>query len=77
MGQVIGQFFLAILESLAELFCFFTGKWLLRLIAGGRVVPMPPTIHEVGVSRHSNDCRPDRLALTLSLWRSSLWYFGS
>jgi hypothetical protein len=43
MGQVIGQFFLAILESLAELFCFFTGKWLLRLIAGGRVVPMPPT----------------------------------
>jgi hypothetical protein len=26
MGHVIGQFVLAILESLAELFCFFTGK---------------------------------------------------
>lgn len=43
VGQVIGQFVLAILESLAELFCFFTGKWLLLLITGGRVVPMPPT----------------------------------
>ncbi len=43
MAHVIGQFVLAILESLAELFCFFTGKWLLLLITGGRVVPMPPT----------------------------------
>jgi hypothetical protein len=38
----MGQFLLAILESLAELFCFFTGKWLLLLVTGGRVVPMPP-----------------------------------
>jgi hypothetical protein len=42
MAHLIAQFFLAILESLAELFFFFTGKWLLLLIAGGRVVPMPP-----------------------------------
>jgi hypothetical protein len=42
MGAVLGQFFLAILESLAELFFLFTGKWLLLLITGGRVIPMPP-----------------------------------
>jgi hypothetical protein len=42
MGAVIGQFILAILESLAELFFFFSGKWLLVLITGGRVIPMPP-----------------------------------
>ncbi len=39
---MIGQFFLAIFESVAELFFFFTGKWLLLLITGGRVIPMPP-----------------------------------
>jgi hypothetical protein len=39
---MIGQFFLAILESLAELFFFLSGKWLLLLITGGRVIPMPP-----------------------------------
>jgi hypothetical protein len=41
MSHVIGQFFLAIFESVAELFLFFTGKWLLLLITGGRVVAMP------------------------------------
>ena len=43
MAHIVAQFFLAILESLAELFFFFTGKWLLLLITGGRVIPMPPT----------------------------------
>ncbi len=41
MAHLVAQFFLAILESLAEL--LFTGKWLLLLITGGRVIPMPPT----------------------------------
>jgi len=41
MAHLVAQFFLTILESLAEL--LFTGKWLLLLIAGGRVIPMPPT----------------------------------
>jgi len=43
MAHLVAQFLLAILESLAELFFFFTGKWLLLLVAGGRVIPMPPT----------------------------------
>jgi len=41
MAHLVAQFFLTILESLAEL--LFTGKWLLLLITGGRVIPMPPT----------------------------------
>jgi len=41
MAHLVAQFFLTILESLAEL--LFTGKWLLLLTTGGRVIPMPPT----------------------------------
>jgi hypothetical protein len=33
-------------------------------------------LHEVGVSLQSNDCRPGKLALTLSSWRWSLWCSG-
>ena len=42
MGAIIGHLLLAILESVADLAFFLTGKWLLRLISGGRLVMMPP-----------------------------------
>lgn len=42
MGTVIGQFLLILLGGVAELLFLLTGKWLLLLISGGRLLLMPP-----------------------------------
>lgn len=42
MGTIIGQILFVILGSVAELAFLLTGKWLLLLISGGRLVLMPP-----------------------------------
>jgi hypothetical protein len=42
VNAIVSHFFLAILESVAQLFLFLTGKWLLLLISGGRLTLMPP-----------------------------------
>jgi hypothetical protein len=42
MGTIIGHLLAAILEAVADLIFFLTGKWLLLLISGGRLVLMPP-----------------------------------
>jgi hypothetical protein len=42
VNAIISHFFLGMLESVAQLFLFLTGKWLLLLISGGRSTLMPP-----------------------------------
>ena len=42
MNAIISHFFLGIRESVAQLFLFLTGKWLLLLISGGHSTLMPP-----------------------------------
>lgn len=57
MNAIISHFFLGMLESVAQLFLFLTGKWLLLLISGGRSTLMPP----------ASFLRTDRSASTANL----------
>ena len=64
MGAIIGHVFFAILEIVAELVFLLTGKWLLLLALGGRLVLMPSDIPRI---LRSSDCRTDRAASTANL----------